>query len=173
LMIAAFARAGAALGEPRYVEAATRAASYLLAQLRAANGRLFRTAGDGQPAKLTGYLEDYAFLADSLVTLYEATFDPAWLWAAAELAETMLKHFADPAGPGFFFTADDHEQLIARTKDLHDGSTPSGNAMAVTALLRLAKLCGRDDLAGPAERALRGYRETMAEHPAASGQTLI
>jgi uncharacterized protein YyaL (SSP411 family) len=83
-----------------------------------------------------------------------------------------LKHFADPDGPGFFFTADDHEQLITRTKDLHDGSTPSGNATAVTALLRLAALTGRRDLAEPAERALRGYRDTMAEHPAASGQML-
>ena len=85
----------------------------------------------------------------------------------------MLKHFADPTGPGFFFTADDHEQLIARTKDLHDGSTPSGNAMAVTVLLRLAKLLDRRDFAAKAEETLRGYRETMAEHPAASGQMLI
>ena len=173
LMIAAFARAGAALGEPRYVEAATRAASYLLTQLRSADGRLFRTAGDGQPAKLSGYLEDYAFLADALVTLYEATFDPAWLRAATELADTMLKHFADLAGPGFFFTADDHERLIARTKDLHDGSTPSGNAMAVMVLLRLAKLCGRGDYLTKAEETLRGYRKLMEEHPAASGQMLV
>ncbi len=85
----------------------------------------------------------------------------------------MLKHFADPNGPGFFFTADDHEQLIARTKDLHDGSTPSGNAMAVTVLLRLAKLLDRRDFAAKAEETLRGYRETMAEHPAAAGQMLV
>ena len=85
----------------------------------------------------------------------------------------MLKHFADPTGPGFFFIADDHEELIARTKDLHDGSTPSGNAVAVTVLLRLAKLLDRRDFAAKAEETLRGYRETMAEHPAASGQMLI
>ena len=107
------------------------------------------------------------------MTLYEATFDPKCLRAAAELADVMLKHFADPSGPGFFFTADDHEQLIARTKDLHDGSTPSGNAMAVTALLRLAKLLDRRDFAAKAEETLRGYREMMAEHPAAAGQMLI
>lgn len=141
--------------------------------MRTPDGRLYRTAGVGQPPKLNGYLEDYAFLADALVTLYEATFNPKWLRTAGELCEVMLKHFSDPAAPGFFFTADDHEQLIARTKDLHDGSTPSGNAMAVTALLRLAALTGRRDLAEPAERALRGYRETMADHPAASGQMLV
>jgi len=181
LMIAAFAQAGAAFGNASYRHCAAIAANFALGNMRTSGGRLFRTAGVGQPPKLNGYLEDYAFLADALVTLYESGLcadyggTPAvrWLRAAIELAEAMLKHFADPNGPGFFFTADDHEQLIARTKDLHDGSTPSGNAMAVTALLRLAALTGRRDLAEPAERALRGYRETMAEHPAASGQMLI
>ena len=130
-------------------------------------------AGVGQPAKLAGYLEDYAYLCDALVTLYEATFDPRWLRAAVELADVMLKHFADPAGGGFFFTADDHEQLIARTKDTQDGSAPSGNAMAVTALLRLAALTGRRDLADAGRRTLRAYRGLMAEHPAAAGQMLL
>ena len=173
LMIAAFSQAGAAFGEERYLKSAANAADFVLKTMRTPEGRLYRTAGVGQAPKLNGYLEDYAFLADALVTLYEATFNPKWLRAAVELCEVMLKHFADKSGPGFFFTADDHEQLIARTKDLHDGSTPSGNAMAVTALLRLAALTGRRDLAEPAERALRGYRETMAEHPAASGQMLV
>ncbi len=173
LMIAAFAQAGAAFGDARYLKSAANAADFVLGTMRTPEGRLYRTAGVGQAPKLNGYLEDYAFLADALVTLYEATFDPKWLRAAVELCEVMLKHFGDKNAPGFFFTADDHEQLIARTKDLHDGSTPSGNAMAVTALLRLAALTGRRDLAEPAERALRGYRETMAEHPAASGQMLV
>jgi hypothetical protein len=176
LMIAALAQAGATFGKNQYADylaLATKAADFILNTMRDADGRLYRTAAVGQPAKLSGYLEDYAFLADALVTLYESTFEPKWLRAAIELAEVMLRHFADPNGPGFFFTADDHERLIARTKDLHDGSTPSGNAMAVTALLRLAALTGRRDLAEPAERALRGYRDTMAEHPAASGQMLV
>ncbi len=173
LMIAAFAKAGAAFGEPRYVEAATRAADYLLDHMRTPEGRLFRTSGVGLQPKLNGYLEDYAFLADGLVTLYEATFAPKYLRAAAGLAEVMLAHFADPTGPGFFYTADDHEKLIARTKDLHDGSTPSGNAMAVTALLRLAKLCDRQDFAAKAEETLRAYRGMMEEHPSACGQLLV
>ncbi len=173
LMIAPFAAAGVEFGHEYYLMAAIDAADFVLNNMRTPDGRLYRTAGVGQPPKLNGYLEDYAFLADALVTLYESTFDPKALAAAVELAEAMLKHFADPNGPGFFFTADDHEQLIARTKDLHDGSTPSGNAMAVTALLRLAALTGRRDLAEPAERALKGYRETMADHPAASGQMLV
>jgi uncharacterized protein YyaL (SSP411 family) len=172
LMIGAFAQAGAAFGAAKYTDAAAKAADFVLSHLRGPDGRLFRTAGVGQPAKLAGYLEDYAYLADALVTLYEATFDARWLRAAIELADVMLKHFADPNG-GFFYTADDHEQLIARTKDLHDGSVPSGNAMAVTALLRLAALTGRRDFRDAAERTLKAYRGLMAEHPAAAGQMLV
>jgi uncharacterized protein YyaL (SSP411 family) len=173
LMISAFAKAGAAFGEQRYVEAATKAAEFIWANMRREGGRLLRSGSADGSAKLAGYLEDYASLADALVSLYEATFETRWLQAAAELSDTMLKHFADPTGPGFFFVADDHEMLIARTKDVHDGSTPSGNAVAVTVLLKLAKLLDRRDYAAKAEETLRGYRETMADHPAAAGQMLI
>ena len=172
LMIAALAKAGSAFGEERLTTAAANAADRVLSHMRKPDGRLFRTTAEDTVAKLDGYLEDHAFLADALVTLYESTFEVKYLTAATELADAMLKHFADPTGPGFFFTADDHEQLIARTKDLHDGSTPSGNAVAVTVLLRLSKLLDRRDYFEKAEATLRGYRETMAEHPAASGQML-
>jgi hypothetical protein len=173
LMIGAFARAGATLAEPRYIEAATQAANWVLQHLLSADRRLLRCANADGAAKLTGYLEDYAFLADALVTLYEATFDPKWLSRAQELADVILQQFADPTRPGFYFTAHDHEQLLVRTKDLHDGSTPSGNSVAVMVLLRLAKLLDRRDFAAKADQTLRGYRETMAQHPAAAGQMLI
>lgn len=171
LMISAFAQFGAVTdGEDTKVAAL--AADAVLSKLRGPDGRLFRTAGEGQPAKLAAYLEDYAFLADALVTLYESGFEAKWLRTAIELTETMLKLFGDAEGGGFFFTASDHEPLIARTKDLHDGSTPSGSAVAVTVLLRLTALTGRRDFAEVAERALRAARETMTQHPAASGQML-
>ena len=173
LMISAMAQVGAAVGDLKYVSAAERAASFLLSHHRTADGRLFRTSGDGQPAKLNGYLEDYAYLCDSLVTLYEATFAPRWLTAAGELADMIVKHFADPAGGGFFFTADDHEQLLARAKDLHDGAVPAGNAVVATAFLRLAALTGRAHLRDRAVGVLRAYRDTMAEQPAAAGQLLV
>jgi len=171
LMIAAFARAGAVFG--RYANAARLAADFILERMRTADGRLFRSGAADGSAKLNGYLEDYAFLADALVSVYETTFETKYLGAAGELADVMLKHFADPAGPGFFFVADDHEQLIARTKELHDGSTPSGGAVAVMVLLRLGRLLDRPDFARKAEDTLRGYRDTMAEHPMASGQMLV
>jgi uncharacterized protein YyaL (SSP411 family) len=173
LMISAFARAGAAFGERRYIEAAVAAASYILERMRMPDGHLYRTAAEGQDARLNGYLEDYAFLSDALVTLYEATFDTKWLEEAIELADLMIREFADPNGPGFFFVAANHEPLIARTKDMHDGSIPSGNAVAVTVLLRLARLLDRPDFTRKAEETLLGYRSMMVEHPAASGQMLM
>jgi len=172
LMIAAYARAGAGFDDDRYVDAAINAADWCLKHLRNSNGRLFRSADAAGAAKLSAYLEDYALLAEALIALFEACQETKYLTAAIELAEAMLEHFADPDGPGFFFTADDHERLIARTKDLHDGSTPSGNAVAVMVLLKLAKLTGRDDFAKKADETLRGFRDAMVEHPAASGQML-
>jgi uncharacterized protein YyaL (SSP411 family) len=172
LMIAAFARAGAAFNDDRFVDAAVNAADWCLKHLRDSNGRLFRSADAAGTAKLNGYLEDYACFAEALVELFEASQQVKYLAAAVELADAMLKHFADPAGPGFFFTADDHERLIARTKDLHDGSTPSGNAVAVMVLLKLAKLTGRADFEEKAVQTLRGFEAIMSEHPAASGQML-
>jgi hypothetical protein len=172
LMIAAFSHCGAAFDEPKYTAAAVKAAEFLLANLRDANGRLWRTWGEGVGAKLTAYLEDYANLTDALITLYEATFEPRWIATACELADAMIRHFADPSG-GFFFTADDHEKLIARTKDLQDGSVPSGNAMAATALLRLAKLTGRNDYFERAVGTLKTYRGMLSESPMAVGQMLV
>jgi uncharacterized protein len=173
LMIAAFAEAGAVLGEPRYTEAAIRAADFILHQMRGPDGRLFRTTKDGSAPKLNAYLEDYAFTIEALVSLYEATFAPRWLTEAGRLAEVMIEQFWDSADPGFFFTGKDHEALIARVKDFHDSSTPSGNAMAATALLRLARLTGRADFQEKAELTLRAARALMEKSSMAAGQMLM
>ncbi len=172
LMIAAFAQAGTAFDEPKYTAAAVKAAEFVLTKMRTPDGRLLRTCGIGQPAKLTAYLEDYSYFIDALVNLYEATFDPRWIGAANGLADVLHARFDDPSG-GFFYTADDHETLIARTKDLQDGSVPSGNAMAATALLRLSKLTGRTKDAAKAEETLRTYRSLMADTPMGAGQMLV
>ncbi|HKA07015.1 MAG TPA: thioredoxin domain-containing protein [Gemmataceae bacterium] len=173
LMIAAFAQAGAAFDEPRFTTAATRAADYLLANLRKPDGRLYRTAAVGSPAKIDAYLEDYAYLIEAFLCLYQAKFDPRWVQEAVQLADLMVQDFADQNGGGFFYTAVGHEPLITRTKDSYDGSTPSGNAMAATALFRLATLTGRRDLREIAELALRQYAGLMRESPTGSGQMLI
>jgi hypothetical protein len=118
-------------------------------------------------------LEDYAFLIDGLVSLYEATFRAEWIARALDLAEILIDQFWDPQQGGFFYTGKDHEALIARSKDPHDGSQPSGNSMAVTALLRLGKLTGRQDLLEKAEATLRLYRELLTKAPTAAGQMLV
>jgi uncharacterized protein YyaL (SSP411 family) len=173
LMIAAFAQAAQALDEPRYAQAAARAADFVLTRMRTPDGRLLRTWSHGHDAKLNGYLEDYSFLIDALVNLYEATFDPRWIDEALRLADVMVVQFWDSADGGFFFTGRDHESLIARGKDPHDNATPSGNSMAVTGLLRLVKLTGRGDLWQKAERTLRLYSGLLASHPYVAGQMLV
>src|SRR5262249_8373761 len=127
----------------------------------------------GAEPRLNAYLEDYAFLIDALVSLYEATFAPRWMAAALELAERMVDQFWDETEGGFYYTGRDHEALITRTKDPHDSSIPSGNSMAVTALLRLARLTGRHDLFEKAEATLRLFQGLMANSPTAAGQMLI
>jgi len=173
LMIDAFARAAQALDRPEHAEAAARAADFLLTRMRAPDGRLYRTCGAGAGAKLNAYLEDYSYLVNALVSVYEATFDPRRIEAALDLAEVMVEQFWDEAKGGFWFTGRDHEALIARPKDLQDNATPSGNSMAVTALLRLAKLTGRLDLYEKAQATLGLCRGLMEEHPLAAGQMLV
>jgi uncharacterized protein len=171
LMIAAFAQAGAAFGDQRLTGYAQRSAEFVLKHLRRPDGRLLRTCAVGQPAKLDAYLEDYSFLIDGLLWLYQATFEPRWVREAVLLAEVMVREFADPAG-GFYYTAETHESLITRTKDSHDGSTPSGNSMAATALDRLALLADRPDFAAAAERTLAAFGGLMAESPGGTGLML-
>ncbi len=171
LMIDAMARAGAALDEPRYTSAAEKAANLLLSRLRLSDHRLAHTWRNGT-AKLDAYLDDYSALANSLVTVYEATFNEAYIDEAASLVDTVLAKFADPSG-GFFYTASDHEQLIARTKELTDSSTPSGNALTATVLLRLGKLLGRSDYLDVAESTLATAAPIMQRSPLATGQMLL
>ena len=141
LMISALADAGAALERPDYTDAAVACAEFLWRDLRTPEGRLLRTYNRGQ-ARLGAYLEDHAFLLEALLTLYETTFDPRWFAAARELADTILARFADPEHGGFFATADDHETLIARRKELEDTPIPAGASAAAFGLLRLAALTG-------------------------------
>lgn len=173
LMIAAFAQAAQVLEKPEYAAAATRAADFLLTRMRAPDGRLLRTTSASAQPKLNAYLEDYAYLIDALVSLYETTFEPRWIASALDLARVMSEQFWDTQDGGFFFTGKDHENLIARTKDPHDNATPSGNSMAVTGLLRLHKLTGQADLLEKAQKTLELYRGLLASSPLAAGQMLV
>ena len=166
LMIDALAQAGAALGEKRFTEAAAEAASFLLTRLRAEPGRLMHCARNGQ-VKYNAYLDDYAALGNALVTLHETNADGPWLQSAVELAEELLRSFADPEQGGFFYTPADHEPLIARKKDFIDSSVPSGNGLAAMLLLRLARICNREDYRKTAYDTLRAAPLSCGSFPAA------
>ena len=179
LAIAALAEGSAALdaagddpaAAERYLSAAIAAATVCVEHLLDPRGRLGRSWKDGR-ATGAGVLEDYACLAEGLLALYQATFDERWFRSARTLADAILERFADPAG-GFFDTADDHEVLITRPKDVQDNAVPSGNAMAATVLLRLAAFTGDRRYRDAAESALRGPAGLAASHPTFFAQALV
>jgi uncharacterized protein YyaL (SSP411 family) len=171
LMISALADAGAVLGEERYLGAARACAEFVLGTMRDERGRLLRTYKDGR-AHLNAYLEDHAFLVEGLLTLYESTFEPRWFAAARELADQMIERFADEERGGFFETSSDHEQLVARRKDLEDNPIPAGNSSAAYGLLRLAALSGEHEYERRAEGVLRLLHEIAPRHPQAFAHLL-
>jgi len=142
LMLAAFAEAGAALDRDDYVAVARDCAQFLLDNLRGDGGVLLRTWKDGR-AKITGFLEDAAFLTDALLTLYAATGESQWFSEAQRLAGDMLERFHDPVA-GFYDTALDAEPLLVRPKTLDDNAVPAGQSIAAVALLRLHALTGEE-----------------------------
>ena len=170
LMLTAFAEAANILGRDDYRAVAVKNAEFLLESLMQ-NGRVLRTFKDGT-AKLNGYLEDYSYLIEGLVAVYEATFDPKFFDSARKLADTMIEQFWDEAEGGFFFTSADHEELITRTKDYFDNATPSGNSVAAVALLKLGMLTQENRYQRCAATILRTMRQAMAKYPSAFGYLL-
>jgi len=169
LMLAAFAEAARVLDRADYGQAAERNGDFLLRQMRDENGRLWHVWNAGQ-VKVKGHLEDHANLVEGLIELYQATFDPRWYKAAQELTGQMIEHFSAPQG--FFDTADDDEALIVRTHEVYDHATPSGNAMAATALLKLAGLAAEPRYAELARHSLAHVQEYFARAPLGFGQWL-
>jgi uncharacterized protein YyaL (SSP411 family) len=135
------------------------------------NGRLLRSYKDGR-ARLKGFLEDYAFLADGLLALYETTFDPRWFIEARRLMDAAIELFADEQNGGFFDTGSDSEALISRPKDIMDNAIPSGNSVAVDVLLRLAAFTGEEQYRQRADDYLRPLADIMLQHPQAFGYAL-
>jgi len=170
LMLRSFAEAARYLNRPDYLQVATRNAEFLLSELRR-DGRLLRTYKDGH-AHLNGYLEDYAFLADALLALYEASFNPRWFLEARHLMDEAIALFADEQNGGFFDTGSDHEALISRPKDIMDNATPAGNSVSMDVLLRLAAFTGEDSYRQRADDYLRSVADIMVQHPQAFGHAL-
>lgn len=141
LAMAALARAGLVLDEPRYLDAARQTAEFLAEKLTTSDGRLLARWRDGDAAH-PGKLDDYAFLAYGLLELYSATFDASYLTRAVGLADCLLKLFFDGERGGFYPYASNGEQLLTRTKEAYDGAMPSGNSIAALVLFRLSRLTG-------------------------------
>ncbi len=172
LMISAFAKGAQALGEDRYREAAAGAANFLRQRLwDESRGVLLRRFRDGESA-IDGFLDDYAFSTLAFLDLYETRFDPADLRFAVRLAERAIELFEDRENGGFFSTAAGAENLVLRLKDDHDGAEPSGNSMMTMALLRLARMTGREDFRSAAARTLEAFSSRMISGGAGVPQML-
>jgi hypothetical protein len=163
LMISAFAKGAAILHEPKYAQAARRAADFLLAALRHDDGTLLRRFRDGEAA-IAGMLDDYAFLAQGLLDLYECTFRSRYLDAAIELTDKQRALFEDGAG-GFFASAHEDVARLMRIKDDHDGAEPAGNSIALLNLLRLHRITARTDLEQSARKLIAAFQHTLTAQP--------
>lgn len=171
LTIAAMARASSLLGHPEYLEAAGRAADFILSAMRDNQGRLLRRWRRGQ-AGIPAFLEDYAALILGLIELYQAGFDPRYLAEALQLSKDMQELFGSPDGT-YYDTGTDAEEVLVRKRTLHDGAMVSGNAMAAIALLRLGSLTGDTALEDHVEQILLASSNQWTKAPTGSSQLLM
>ena len=163
LMISSLAYCGAVLSEKRYIDAAEKAAEFVLTKLRR-EGRLVRFYRKGE-AVGTGFLEDYSFMINALVDLYEATYRMKWLIETKHLAEQMIELFGDENEGSFCQTANDAKKLIVRAKGDNDGAVPSGNSMTAFTLLRLGRMTMDGRFSRMGESVLKQHGKQMSENP--------
>ncbi len=171
LAVRAFAESGAALGEPEYVATAEQTARFILDELRTEDGRLLRAVRDGR-ASGPGFCDDYGAVALGLFALHQATGDPAWYAAAADITREMVELFWDDGAAGFFATGNDAERLIARPKNFFDNPTPSDNSMAAEALQHLAALSGEPDAYERLDATMLAAAALLDRHPLGAGHLL-
>ena len=171
LMIHALAECGVVTGRADALGAAIKAADFILTNMSQPDGKLYRSHKDGQ-ARFNAYLEDYAAFVRALLSLYESTFELRWLAEASRLTQIIFAQFHDPTNGGFFQTGLDHEQLVVRRKDFIDNATPSGNALAAEALLRLSVLVGNDEYRREASRIVLIMQAMMTRQPTGFGRLL-
>ena len=171
LLISSLAYGSRVLNEPRYLEAAEEAAQFILHNL-IKDQRLLHRYREGESG-IMGTLEDYAFFANGLIDLYEATFNDLYIEKAVELSGQMLEYFWDDQGGGFFLTADDAENLILRPKEIYDGAIPSGNSIAALVLVRLYHISFDQLYQSRLEAFFKSFSETITKYPIGYAQALI
>jgi uncharacterized protein YyaL (SSP411 family) len=170
MMLASFAEAAAVLDREDFSEVARKNAGFILDNLRP-DSRLLHVYKDGE-AKHHAFLDDYAWVASALYTLYETTGESRWLRESLALAEEMIAEFWDAEDGGFFYTGASGEKLIVRHKDFFDNATPSGNSVAADLLLRLAALTENEGYARKAVATFRLVRDALERYPSAFGYML-
>jgi len=164
LMLSSFVDGFKVTGNEKYLNGAKESARFILREMRK-DGHLMRVFKDGR-CHNKGYSEDYAFLIQALIDLYEATFEIEWLKEADDLHRRMIDQFWDEKNGGFFFAGKENESLIARSKSPYDNATPSSNSVAVFNLVRLGYLTGEESLKQKAEQILHLFYNFLSEHPA-------
>ncbi|KPJ49369.1 MAG: thioredoxin, partial [candidate division Zixibacteria bacterium DG_27] len=172
LMVAALAKAARTFDDPGYAGVAEVCVDFILKNMCDRGGRLFHRYRDGEAA-ITAYIDDYAFLTWGLLELYETTFDAGYIQAALELNKIMFEHFWDEQNGGFYFTPDDGEDLIVRSKEVYDGAVPSGNSVAMLNLLRLGRITAESDLEEAAARIERAFSTGVRQSPSAHTQLMV
>ena len=172
LMIAALAKGAQVCNEPEYADAAKRAADFILTDMRRTDGRILHRYREGHAAILAN-VDDYAFLIWGLLELYETIFDVHYLQTALDLNNEMIKHFWDEQDGGFYFTADDAEELIVRQKEIYDGAIPSGNSVAVLNLFRLARITADTDLEDKANKIMLAFSKDVKSVPSGYTQMMV
>ncbi|MFQ5447976.1 MAG: thioredoxin domain-containing protein, partial [Saprospiraceae bacterium] len=165
LMCSAYAKAYAALGHAAYKEAAVKNLHFLLEKMVQPDGlTLYHTYKDGK-AQYDGFLDDYAFLIEALVDVYEITFDTSWLLQAERYMAFVLEHFLDAADKLFYFTSAKQQDILLRKKDLYDSATPSGNATMVRNLQRSGILLGSENYRRLASEMLLALKKSVEKYP--------
>jgi len=170
LMISSLVDGFRVAGNETYLTGAVEAARFILQEMRK-EGRLTRVFHKGK-SRVAGYSEDYAFLIQALIDLYEATFETGWLKEADDLNRRMIDQFWDERNGGFFFTGVENESLIARSKNPYDNAIPSANSIAVFNLIRLGYLTGEESLKQKAKQIFHLFHSFLDQHPSGFAQML-
>ena len=164
LMIVALAKANQVLCNKNYLKAATKAADFILKELKTPEGKLYHRYVKGEKA-VNGFLDDYAYLVYGLIELYESSFDEKYFQASVELTKTMIKEFWDKESGGFFLTAKSADNSVPKLKQSYDGAVPSGNSVALYNLLRLARISGETEFEIYANKMLKIFSDEVNDQP--------
>ncbi len=164
LMIAALAKAFQVFNEKKYLQQALKAINFILEKMRDEKGRLYHRYREGE-ISVIGFLDDYAFIIWGLIELYEACFEEKFLKTALELTDIMIEHFWDEKSGGFYYTADDAEEILVRKKEIYDGAIPSGNSVALMNLLRLSRVTVNSNYEEKAFKTINAFSGMISNRP--------